>query len=377
MRVLIWSFRLIPTQGGHELLVRDVANGLVARGHTIRIVGPAVAAGTDLHTQSVGDAGCGREVTVDRLAIHRALERRDLGALLRLRHAIARIVETFDPDVIHMHGTGPDAFLYLSSPESVRAVPMMYTSHGMAEEFRVGEGSVSKVLDLAARATAVSDSTRRELFSWSPAAAPKTSVVHNGVQSIPNPLPPEPGANRFLSASRLAPEKGLGVLLTAFSLLVKRVPDATLVLAGDGPLRSQLAWLADHLGVADRVQFPGWLDRSALQDEFRRSTAVVVPSTWAEPFGLIAAEAGGAGRPVIASRVGGLPEIIAHNGTGLLFQTGDIVALAGAMSRLINEPDTAEAFGRAAHQRVSEHFSLTGCIESYERLLLETAELKR
>ena len=125
------------------------------------------------------------------------------------------------------------------------------------------------------------------------------------------------------------------------------------------------------------MQFPGWLDRSALQDEFRRSTAVVVPSTWAEPFGLIAAEAGGAGRPVIASRVGGLPEIIAHNGTGLLFQTGDIVALAGAMSRLINEPDTAEAFGRAAHQRVSEHFSLTGCIESYERLLLETAELKR
>ena len=198
-------------------------------------------------------------------------------------------------------------------------------------------------------------------------------MVYNGVRIVNDDVQPVSDSPRFLSASRLAPEKGLAVLLSSFAILAERCPKATLVIAGSGPVQSQLLWLAKRLGVADRVEFPGWLDRPALQEEFRRATAVVVPSTWAEPFGLIAAEAGASGRPVVASRVGGLMEVVADGETGLLVRPGDIVGLADAMSRLIDDPISAQAYGRQARTRIRAYFSWERCLDSYERLLSATA----
>ncbi len=374
MRVLVWSFRLLPTIGGQELLVRDLVNGLVDRGHTVNIIGPALGFDSELHTHEGDEVNFRPGVVVHRLTIREAFERRDLRGLHRLRLALAEITTAFVPDVIHMHGTGPDAFLYLSSDPSVRAIPMLFTCHGMVDEFRAGEeSSTAKLLDAATRISAVSQSTLREILGWAPWAADKASVVHNGVQIANDDVEPVPDSQRFLSASRLAPEKGLAVLVSSFAILAERCPRATLVLAGGGPLLNQLSWLACRLGVAGRVEFPGWLDRPALQDEFRRATAVVVPSTWAEPFGLIAAEAGASGRPVIASRTGGLTEVVVDGETGLLVQPGDIIGLADAMSRLIDDPISAQAYGRQARTRIAECFSWERCIDSFERLLNETA----
>ena len=378
MRVLLWSFRLLPTIGGQELLVRDLVNGLVDRGHSVAIIGPAVGFDPAPHTHEVDVVNFGPGVGVHRLAIREAFERRDLRGLHRLRQALTEITRAFAPDVVHMHGTGPDAFLYLSSDPSVRAIPMLFTCHGMVDEFRVGEeSSTGKLLDAATRISAVSQSTLREILGWAPWAAEKSSVVYNGVRIGNDDAQPVPDSRRFLSASRLAPEKGLAVLVSSFAILAERHPTATLVIAGGGPVLTQLSWLASRLGVADRVEFPGWLDRPALHEEFRRATAVVVPSTWAEPFGLIAAEAGASGRPVIASRIGGLTEVVVDAGTGLLVRPGDIIGLADAMSRLIDDPITAQAYGRRARTRIRECFPWERCIDSYERLLFETAGWQR
>lgn len=372
MRVLVWSFRLLPVSGGQELFVRDLVNGLVDRGHDVRIIGPAQERQAELHSHDAEDTEYRPGVAIDRLAVRQAFEQRDLRALHLLRRRLDDIVGSFDPDIIHMHGTGPDAFLYLNATPRVHSIPMVFTCHGMVDEFRAGErSSTAKLLESAARVTAVSHSTLREILGWVPWAAPKVSVIHNGV-TIPSEVgPSRPEAQRFLSASRLAPEKGLGVLISAFAILHERFPEATLVLAGEGSIKTQLTWFARRLGVGDRVEFPGWLDRSALGEQLRRATAVVVPSTWAEPFGLIAAEAGAAGRPVIASRIGGLPEIV-DDTTGVLVRSGDIVELAVAMSRLIEEPTTAAKLGENAYERIREHFSLDRCIDEYERLLAET-----
>jgi glycosyltransferase involved in cell wall biosynthesis len=169
---------------------------------------------------------------------------------------------------------------------------------------------------------------------------------------------------RFLYAGRLVPEKGIDWLLDA----IARVPDIDIDVAGAGPAEANLHRLATRLGVRNRVAFHGWLDQVRLGTLLASTRALVFPSLWQEPAGLVALDAAAYGRAVIASRVGGIPEYAIDGKNALLVEPNDVVGLAGALARLAADPDLAGGLGRAGLEMTRGPFSLATHLDGLERI---------
>ena len=186
-------------------------------------------------------------------------------------------------------------------------------------------------------------------------------TVPNGVD--PAPAGGRPEALRLLGATTpplvgclgsLAPHKGQEVLLRACALLALEARPPTVVLIGDGPDRASLERIAAEAGIADRVLFVG--ERTDARRLLPAMDLVVVPSLEREGLGLAALEAMDAGRPVVASRVGGLVEVVEEGRTGLLVSPGDPGALASAIRSILDRPERGKSLGEAGRLRIDAHF---------------------
>ena len=131
--------------------------------------------------------------------------------------------------------------------------------------------------------------------------------------------------------------------------------------------------LAARLGLGDRVVFHGWLPEARVAAMLRAVRALVFPSCWHEPSGTVMLAAAAAGRAVIASRVGGIPEYVEHEQTGLLVPVNDVAALAAALVRLTVNADQAAALGAAGRQTAVERFSMAAHLEGLADLYREAA----
>jgi glycosyltransferase involved in cell wall biosynthesis len=187
------------------------------------------------------------------------------------------------------------------------------------------------------------------------------------------PAPPPPGQARFVFAGRLTPHKGLAWLIESMAQLNAEVE---LDVAGDGNECDHLKQLARRLGVEQRVRFHGWLEEAALQRLIDAARALVFPSRWHEPFGLVSLEAMARGRAVIAANVGALPEVVVDEQTGLLVEVMNRSSLARAMDRLARDPALAGRLGQAGRQRVAEHYTMDEHLQRlmhlYERSISES-----
>ena len=161
--------------------------------------------------------------------------------------------------------------------------------------------------------------------------------IESAVVLLPVP-PPSPGYRRapasrptFAYCGRLDVEKGVAMLLRALARVREVVPQAALRIIGRGPLRTSLERLAAQLHIADSVTFTGWLDPPQIEQHLAEAWGLVVPSLWAEPLGLVAIQAIVHGVPVIASRSGGLAEVVEEDRSGLLFPNGAEEALTEQM----------------------------------------------
>ena len=148
---------------------------------------------------------------------------------------------------------------------------------------------------------------------------------------------------------RLIPEKGHEQLIRAMPMVLAACPAAVLVIVGDGPSRRDCERLVGALGLGAAVRFLGY--RSDVPDLLAAADVAVVPSLWVEGFGYVALEAMCAGLPVVASRVGGLPEVVVHGETGLLVPAGDSEALAEALVQVLRDPDLRRSLGDAGRRR--------------------------
>jgi len=193
--------------------------------------------------------------------------------------------------------------------------------------------------------------------------------------------PPTPCYRRDASATplllfigRLDREKGVDLLLRSFAALPDRGRGVELRIAGQGPLRPVLESLARSLGIADRVTFLGWLEARAVEAELARAWALVVPSVWAEPLGLVAVESVMRGVPVVASATGGLAEIVEPGVTGLLFPNGDEPALVGCLGQVVDGAAfPSRSLPGPAVDRARRRFDRTTHIRALRRILLEVA----
>jgi len=153
----------------------------------------------------------------------------------------------------------------------------------------------------------------------------------------------------FLFLGRISEEKGIKVLLEAWAEVEATRNTGELIIAGDGPLKD---WLSNQALGYRRLQIVEFAAGQAKSKLFAESLAVVVPSVWAEPFGMVVEEAFCAGKPVIASRIGALPERVEHGATGWLYPPGDASALASQMIQILDNPECARQFGIEANRRL-------------------------
>jgi glycosyltransferase involved in cell wall biosynthesis len=234
------------------------------------------------------------------------------------------------------------------------------------------------VNNLADCVTANAEAVRRHVQAVERCRPDKIVVIPNGVdlrrfrgvQSAPTTPPVElPHSGPILgSVARLSPKKGQATLLEAAALVSRRRPDATFVLVGEGPQRAELGAHADRLGLNGRLRFLGPVENPV--PLLSRMDIFVLPSHM-EGMSNALLEAMAAGRPVVATDVGGNAEVVLDGVTGLLVPPRDPCRMADALLALLDDPARAGAMGAAGRARVEDHFSAGVMVRRLEGLYRE------
>lgn len=166
---------------------------------------------------------------------------------------------------------------------------------------------------------------------------------------------------------RLEPNKGIHYLLRAFHTLFVSLPHARLVVVGDGPERKQLEWLSRRLDVGHAVQFVGFQQPEKIPHWLQSFDCFVLPSVERESFGISLVQAMAAGCPVIASRIGGIPEVVHDGETGLLIDPKSSEQIVRAVLTIYQHPDMAMERARKAYAMVEKKFTLGQMVENIQR----------
>jgi glycosyltransferase involved in cell wall biosynthesis len=215
---------------------------------------------------------------------------------------------------------------------------------------------------------------------WPAWLARKFCVIHNGLDKLPpeEALAPPASPPVILAVGTLHPRKGYETLIRAFGKISARFPEAQCHILGaefaDGAYARELRGLAARCGVADQVRFRGFCD--SVPAEMARCVALAIPSR-VEAFGMVALEAMAAGKPVVATRTGGLQEIVVPGETGFLVENEDADAMGDCLASLLSDPSRAEAMGRAGRQRVGREFTSGRMLGAFSRLYQTLTETPR
>lgn len=199
----------------------------------------------------------------------------------------------------------------------------------------------------------------RHLASWMQRSFESDRIVHiaNFADPPPQPaLPPDPTGN-VLYAGRLSREKGVDVLVRAIARLIPELPGVTLTVAGDGPETTNLQRLTDALKLQKNVDFVGRLEPEQLETAYRRAVVCVLPTLWMENCPVAVLEALARARAVVATRLGGVPELVDDTTTGHLFERGNVLELAHKLADVIQDPERAREMGAAAHTSWQQHYT--------------------
>jgi glycosyltransferase involved in cell wall biosynthesis len=296
------------------------------------------------------------------------------GHVAAIRH-LREILRRGDYDVVHAHGlrAGIDAAL-AGRGTGARS---LVTVHNLIHPAIAGPKAAvyaraePLVVRLSDHALAVSTEIALRIARERPALQRKIEVLYLGVGDPPRTsrssteiraeLGVDPVQHLIVTVARLAPQKALHVMFRALA----EIPGAVLAVLGEGPLERELGKTATELGVAERVRFLGF--RPDVADHVAAADVFCLSSVW-EGVPLSAQEAILLGTPVVATRVGGMPELIEDGRSGLLVEPGDAHALATALDKVLGDPTLAGRLAGAAKERLHRTFST-------ERMLARLREL--
>ncbi|MEW5829394.1 MAG: glycosyltransferase [Chloroflexota bacterium] len=349
--------------GGAEVLLRDLTRGLLARGYkvTARYSTPGPIA------EEIGHMG----VPVKRLP---RLGRVDPFLLLRMWREIRRE----RPDVVHTHLFKSDFHGRLAA--RLAGVPVivstLHNCHNWARNPVLGRtyGLTARFAD---EIIAVSDEVRDHAVRYA-------HLDEKKVTTIPNAIPVErfedartlgPGIRKELGipmeatvlgiVARLTEQKDHANFLRAAAIIAEAAPGTRFLVAGEGPLRASLADLAASLELAEVVTFTG--ARKDIPAIYGAMDVLVFSSRW-EGLPVALLEGMASGLPVIATRVGGIPEVLEHGVGGIIVPPSDPAALAVACLKLIRNPVLGQQMGAAGLAHVKAHYSIDAMVEATSRL---------
>jgi len=359
LRICLYTSTYYPTVGGQEEVVDRHARFLWERGHQVVVLAPFVR-----HCDNRLD----RPFPVVRFA--KPTSQRYGVSQVAVYLAWIRI--RWGMDLLHAHGLYPSGFV-ASQFARLWPVPLVFTAHGgdiePAEEVRTHPlfaGRLQRALARADAVTAISTAIHREYRDL--------GVVEGRIVDIPNGVevaafrdpPPSPHPRPYcLAMGIFFDKKGLDVLIEAWRRLDPAVRESfDLVIAGGGQGEAALRGQVAESGLEGKVHFPGMVRDAAKAAWLAHAEVVAVPSR-REPFGLVVAEAMAAGRPVVASRVGGICDMVRDGEEGLLVAPEEPDALAAALARLLGD-DSLRACLAAAAARRAEVYDWARVLPRYE-----------
>jgi len=343
----------MPDWAGTEKHIMDLSPCLLERGHDLVIGCRAVS-------EIERRAKAARIPTIQ-LEMRRDTEWRQLPVFVRAMRGKF--------DVVHIHHYLD--YIVPAAAARLARVPAVVMTRHLPHPFGSRATAFVGSRVLYDRIIAVSDFIQHVLIE-SGVAANRICVVKNGADPAPwqqvqenhirNELPVPPDAFLVGAAGRLFSGKGFDVLVRAIGLTRERGLPVHCAIAGSGDEMQNLKTLRAQLGLTDAVHLLGF--RNDVPALFAAADAVAVPSTWAEPFGYVVIEGMASGRPVIGSRIGGIPEIITPD-VGYLTPAGDANAIADAIEDLVLHPDKKNAMGRSGRSRAAQ-FSLGTMVSNVE-----------
>ncbi len=308
---------------------------------------------------AVADAIASRRPGSAVRTVARVRDKRDLRAI----RAHLGVLRSLRPDVLQVNRQNSWAGHYALLAEITTSIPVIAVEHAIFPSTSALQRRLRRVLFSRVTAhVAVGRRAAREAEAEIGVPPGSIEVIHNGVPDVPLDPVARAGPGPVVGwCGRFSPAKGVDVLLRA----LPAVAEVSCVLVGDGPQRPDLERLAGELGVADRVVMAGWSDRPR---NYLPSFDLAIFPSRAEGLPLAVIEAMLAERPVIASDVGGVSELVLDGVTGVLVPPEDPDALGRAIARLLGEPAVAAEMGKRARERALEHFSAAAMARSYEAL---------
>ncbi len=268
---------------------------------------------------------------------------------------------------IHAH-FGTNSTRVASYARMLGGPPFSFTVHGPEEFDKPQPLDLAGKLALAEFCVTVSSFGRSQMYRWAaPENLDKVQVVHCGLDLSrwTDPVSLPPGPLHLVAVGRFAEQKGFGLLIRAFALAWRRNPDLRLSLVGDGELRPLIQQTIATEGMERAVRLLGWQDEAGVRAAMDSAHALVTPS-FAEGLPVVIMEAMARARPVIATYIAGIPELVRPRHEGWLVPAGDAEALAQAMLDAADCPaPTLQAMGQSARDRVSRRHDID---ESARRL---------
>lgn len=377
MKILIYSHYFLPSVGGVEHLVETLARGFAAKGYRVCIATATAAATFD-----------------DNALPYPVVRRPGLAALVRLirEHEVVHLAGPAllpmflghvmrKPVIVEHHvyqAICPNGLLRYEPNRTVCPGHFQAGRHreclrcnaglGWWRSFRMWSMGFPRLWLCRHVATnvAVTEHVRRRL------QLPHSLVIYYGTAMAPAAEHRSPVSRQddsppcFAYVGRFVSEKGLPVLIEAAAQLKRRGLAFRLKFIGDGPERARLETAVKTNGMQDRTTFTGMLGPEALRRETADVKALVMPSVWEETAGMAAIEHMARGRPVVASDIGGLGEVV--NGAGLKFPPGNASALARCLRRIVEDPELSDRLGKEGRNRVIETFGLERRIDDHLRL---------
>ncbi len=287
---------------------------------------------------------------------------------------LLRILRKYRPGVLHLQFTPMLSFAaWIARLNGVNKV--VFTDHHSRPEGFVAaphpawKQAIARFLQFpVSAAVAVSDHNRRIVAEGGAYRASRLRRIYNGVDLL-RPEGAAGGAFRerygipagrilITQVAQMKREKGVDDILRAAPLALARQPNLHFAFVGDGHAAASYAAQARELGIEDHVTWTGLSVDPIAEGVFAASDIFCHPSRWQEAFGLVLAEAMSCGKPVVATAVGGIPEVVEDGGTGFLAPPGDPAALAAKLVLLANDPALRERMGRAGRERVAAHFDV-------------------
>jgi len=318
---------------------------------------------------------------VDRQKVHVEELGDKLGGDWSIYVKLAKLFRRYRIDILHTRSWG--TLLEGMLAAKIAGVPaIVHGEHGLIKAESKSHVLIQRYLwRWADQVMCVSDVLRHTLEEKLGYPAARIHVIRNGVELDKFEIKTDPAEFRrelglapetpvFGSIGRLVPVKNYACLIRAARVVIDKIPNAALIFVGDGPLQPELAQLAGELGITKNVHFLNW--RKDVP-RIMRSLDTFVLSSWSEGMSNSILEAMCSRKPVVATAVGGNPELVVEGKTGLLVPSNDHQKMGQAILELLLNHKHRIAMGEAGRKRVEEHFTLPTMIRNYERMYIDVA----